>query len=257
MCRGACGARTVFHCQLKTGSASSKLDGVEQKASAKHHSEVLFSWPVTAPMFILHCDLWSPGSIIANLGNSHLLSAMCDLTQFVVSVAAHDLHAHELACILFQEILLKIGMCGLIVVDAGSTFCGVFGKACELLGIRLHAASHGNHKAVSIKHSFQHLNEAVTVASSNRGTHLVWVEASMIATCVWNCSPVDGTDVVRSVPTMGREFKFPFCLALDADQPVPAGPLHDAGTSVLDCIKHAGQHVDFANQVVALFVEDR
>ena len=225
--------------------------------SVRRHSEVLFSWPVTTPMFVLHCDLWSPGSTVAESGASHLLSAMCDLTQFVVSVPVHDIHAHELARLLFQEILLKVGMCGLIVVDAGSTFCGVFADACELLGIRLHPASRGNHKAVSVERFFRYLNKAVTIASSDRGTHLVWVQASMIATYAWNCSPIDGTDVVRSVPAMGREFKFPFDLALDADGPNPIAPSTDPSTSVLDYIKHTAQHVDFSRQVVALVVEDR
>jgi hypothetical protein len=56
---------------------------------------------------------------------------------------------------------------------------------------------------------------------------------------------------------VGREFKFPFDLALDATQPIPAGPLPDAGTSVLEHIKHTSQDVDFARQVVALVIEDR
>jgi hypothetical protein len=211
----------------------------------------------TAPMFVLHCNLWSPGSTIADSGATHLLSAMCDLTQFVVSVPVHDIHAHELARLLFQEVLLKVGMCGLILVDAGSTFCRVFSEASALLGIRLHAASRGNHKAVSAERFFRYLNKAVTIASSDRGTHLVWIEASMIATPAWNCSPIDGADVVHSVPTMGREFKFPFDLALDATQPLPAGPFPDAGTSVLEHVKHTSQHVDFARQVVALVLEDR
>jgi hypothetical protein len=223
----------------------------------RRHSEVLFSWPVTAPMFVLHCDLWSPGAALSESGATHLLSAMCDLTQFVVSVPVSDTHAHELARLLFQEILLKVGMCGLIVVDAGSTFCGVFADACALLGIRLHPASRGNHKAVSVERFFRYLNKAVTIASSDRGTHLVWVEASMIATYAWNCSPIDGTDVVRSVPAMGREFKFPFDLASAADSPNSAAPLTDPSTSVLTYIQHTAQHVDFARQVVALVVEDR
>jgi hypothetical protein len=180
--------------------------------SVRRHSEVLFNWPVTAPMFVLYCNLWSPGSTLADSGASHLLSAMCDLTQFVISVPVTDIHAHELACLLFQEVLLKVGICGLIVVDAGSTFCGVFTEACALLGLRLHAASHGNHKAVSVERFFRYLNKAVTIASSDRGTNLVWVKASMIATYAWNCSPIDGTDIVRSVPAMGRDFRFPFNL---------------------------------------------
>jgi hypothetical protein len=224
--------------------------------SIRRHSEVLFSWPVTAPMFVLHCDLWSPGATVADSGASHLLSAMCDLTQFVVSVPVTDTHAHELARLLFQEVLLKVGMCGLIVVDAGSTFCGVFADACALLGLRVHATSRGNHKAVSVERFFRYLNKAVTIACSDRGTNLVWVEASMIATYAWNCSPIDGTDVVRSVPAMGREFKFPFDLALEAASPAVL-PLADPGTSVLSYIQQTAAHVDFARQVVALVVADR
>jgi hypothetical protein len=207
-------------------------------------------------MFVLHCDLWSPGTTIADSGDSHLLSSMCDLTQFVVSVPTLDIHAHELARLLFQEILLKVGMCGLIVVDAGSTFCGVFSDACALLGIRLHTASRGNHKAVSVERFFRYLNKAVTIASSDRGTHQVWVEAAMIATYAWNCSPIDGTDVVRSVPAMGREFRFPFDLATDPAATNPL-PLSDPSASVLRYITQTSAHVDFAQKVVALVIADR
>jgi hypothetical protein len=91
---------------------------------------------------------------------------------------------------------------------------------------------------------------------SDRGTHLVWVEASMLATYAWNCSLIDGTDVVRSVPAMGREFKFPLDLALNAPA-LPTSPLSAPGTSVIAYIKHTAEHVDFARQVVALVVADR
>jgi hypothetical protein len=147
-------------------------------------------------------------------------------------------------------------MCGLIVVDAGSTFCGVFSDACALLGIRLHTASRGNHKAVSVERFFRYLNKAVTIASSDRGTHQVWVEAAMIATYAWNCSPIDGTDVVRSVPAMGREFRFPFDLATDPAATNPL-PLSDPSASVLRYITQTSAHVDFAQKVVALVIADR
>jgi hypothetical protein len=79
---------------------------------------------------MFHCDLWV-GSTIAESGASHLLSALCDdLTQFVISVGDRRSRARTLLVSLFK-ILLKVGMCGLIVVDAGSMFCGVFAEhAC-------------------------------------------------------------------------------------------------------------------------------
>jgi hypothetical protein len=78
----------------------------------------------------------------------------------------------------------------------------------------------------------------------------------MIATYAWNCSPIDGTNVVRSVPAMGHEFRFPFYLNMDSITPA-VNPLPDPGTSVLEFIQHTAQHVDFARQVVALVVADR
>jgi hypothetical protein len=92
---------------------------------------------------------------------------------------SNSIHAHELARILFQDIPLKVGMCGLIVVDAGSTFCSVFFDACALLGICLHAASRGIHKAVSDECFFRYLNKAVTIASSDRGMNVFRDAASV------------------------------------------------------------------------------
>jgi hypothetical protein len=80
----------------------------------------------------------------------------------------------------------------------------------------------------------------------------------MIATYAWNCSPIDGTNVVCSIPAMGREFKFPFVLTLDAAAPAAdAVPVPDAGTSVLAYIRQTASHVDFARQVAALVVANR
>jgi hypothetical protein len=163
--------------------------------------------------------------------------------------------SHIAACVLFQEILLKAGMCGPIVNDAGSMFCGIFANACKLLGIWLHAASRGNHKAVSVEQCFCYLIKVVTIASSDCGTPLVWVKASMIATYARNCSPIDGTYVVRSVPAMGHEFKFPFDIALDANGGPLVESLSGSSASVPAYIQQTSAHIDFARQVVELVVD--
>ena len=54
-----------------------------------------------------------------------------------------------------------------------------------------------------------------------------------------------------------RPNAYPFDLALDVNGPVPAGPLSNPSTSVLEYIKHTGQHINFVRQVVALVVEIR
>ena len=54
------------------------------------------------------------------------MNAMCDQTGFVLVNATNHITAGNLARIFLQEVLLKIGLCGLVVVDDGSTFKGIF-----------------------------------------------------------------------------------------------------------------------------------
>jgi hypothetical protein len=95
---------------------------------------------------------------------------MCDLTQFVIGVPTSQITADALAIEFFQNVLLKIGLCGMVVVDAGSNFHGAFESMCKILGIRFHPAARGNHKAVSVEPFFRYLNKAVTIATSDRNT---------------------------------------------------------------------------------------
>ena len=49
-------------------------------------SELHFSWPVKIPFCIIHVDLWMPGYLVNEKGETlQLMNAMCDLTQFVIS----------------------------------------------------------------------------------------------------------------------------------------------------------------------------
>ena len=95
---------------------------IATKTSIRKHSELSFSWPISSPFFILHVDLWKPGQTVERFsGNNYLLAAMCDLSGFVVTHSVRDITAANLAKIFMQEILLKVGLCGLVVVHAGST----------------------------------------------------------------------------------------------------------------------------------------
>jgi hypothetical protein len=190
-------------------------------SSIRKNSELAYSWPISQPFFVLHVDLWMPGKTMAtDDGSTHVLAAMCDLTGFVVSVTTAATEADSLARIFMQDVLLKVGLCGLIVVDADSKFLGAFEEMCKLLGLRLHTAARANHKAILVKRFFRSLNKAVTIAANDRGTNDVFVEAVHCFTYAWNASVIDGTDIVRSVAALGREFQFPLDLQL-AREPVP------------------------------------
>jgi hypothetical protein len=182
---------------------------IASNGTVSRNSELIFSWPLCCPFYILHVDLWAPGDIANYRGETYLLNAMCDLTGFVLVNATSNITAHDLARLFVQKVLLKIGLCGLVVVDDGSTFKGLFQSVCDILHIDIHFAARGNHKAVAVEHFHRFLNK-VAIAANDRGTNIVFVEAAHTAAYAWNSSPIDGTDIIRSVPAVGRPFRFPF-----------------------------------------------
>jgi hypothetical protein len=177
---------------------------------------------------------------------------MCDLTRFVIVTATSDISSHNLARLFMQEVLLKVGFCGLVVVDAGSTFKGIFQTVCSLLGLTLHNAAKGNHKAVGIEKFHRFLNNAVKIAANNRGTNEIFVEAAHTSAYAWNSSPIDGTDIIRSVPAVGCPFRFPFNLSFGSI-PVPTTSQAQDAHSFL---RLSSSHSQFAKQVLWLLTED-
>jgi hypothetical protein len=99
------------------------------------NKELVFSWPITSRFFILHVDLWAPGSLTDYRGNTYLLAGMCDLTGFVVQSAVTNITSHDLARVFYEEFLLKFDMCGMVIVDAGSNFLAIFEAMCDVLTI--------------------------------------------------------------------------------------------------------------------------
>ena len=90
----------------------------------------MFSWPISSPFAILHVDLWSPGHMTDQHGYLALMKTMCDMTQFVVVVPVPDETSATLASYFMQHVLLKFGMCHLVVIDDGTPFKGASVAMC-------------------------------------------------------------------------------------------------------------------------------
>lgn len=75
-------------------------------------SELYFSWPVTSPFYIIHCDLWQPGLLTdPKKGMIHALNCICDLTQFIVSNLVHISNAAVLVEVFIREDVLFLYGC--------------------------------------------------------------------------------------------------------------------------------------------------
>jgi hypothetical protein len=213
------------------------------------NSKLMFVWPLYSPFCTLHVDLWSAGDTNRDGSQAHLLNSMCDMTQFVLITPSPVIPASALASVFMQEVLLKIGFCVMVVVDDGSTFKGLFREMCAILKIRFHTFALGNHQALMAERFHSFLNKAVTLATNDR-TNIaeVYIPASALACYAWKSSPIYGTDIVRSVPAVGREFRFPFDFEY-----VPSPTMTDGSAGdVHRYISLAGSKGKFAAEVLKL-----
>jgi len=229
------------------------------RTAIRKGSELVYSWPVSSPFYIIHLDVWAPGDAASAYGFKYLLCAMCDLTGFIIITHVPDLSAATLAATFMTHVLLRVGFCGVVVPDAASSFKEQFKSMCTVLGIACSDAARGNHQAVSVEHFFRFLNKAMTVAIQTRGTNLVSVEAAHLAGYAWNASPIDGTDIIRSVAAVGRPFRFPVdtqLSAIDSAAITPVSSCNDL-SSLHEYLRLGQSQSQFAVQILQLLTEER
>ena len=144
-----------------------------------------------------------------------LMNTMCDMTKFVVVVPVPDETSATLASHFMQHVLLKFGMCHLVVIDYGSPFKGSYVAMCQALNLNYDVLAKRNHKELSVEHFHRFLNKSVTIAAKERGTNDIFVLASIAAVYAWNSVPIDGTDIIRSVPAISRSLNLPLDINLN------------------------------------------
>ena len=233
--------QTCAHCQAYNSWRSRRL-------------EVHFSWPVTSPFYIMHCDLWSPGQLSSSSSkNIHLLNCMCDLSTFVVSSIASDTTAATLAHIFIEKVLLTFGTCAVIVVDADSSFRGTFEAMCKILKVHFWPLARGNHKGLSVEHYHRFLNKVVTISAEEQGTLHIIRQVYKLAQYAWNSAPVHGTDISRSLIAIGRDLMFPLDIEL---RPLPS--LNESNQSELyEYLRSMSNNSKFATEVAKILIEER
>ena len=133
-------------------------------------------------------------------GNVAFMNVMCDMKQFVVVVTVLNEVASTLAEYSMQHVLLKFGICHLVVLDDGSPFKSVWLAICKVLRINYEILAKRNHKGLLVKKFHRFLNKAITITVVDRGTNDVFVVAGVAVGYAWNSSPIGGTDILRSVP---------------------------------------------------------
>ncbi len=226
---------------------------VAAHAWRNRRSELYFSWPVTIPFWVMHVDLWQPGTVEFEGGHGYLLNCMCDLTQFVVSIPTSNTSAENMAQLFTEQVILAFGMCTMVVVDDGSSFKATFKDMCEILRIHLWTLARGNHKGNSCEKYHRYLNKVATIQGAELGTHENFHRIAKTTQYAWNSAPIDDTDVVRSFAAVGRDFRFP----IDVDtSKIP--PVNSANNNRLfDYLRDVSTDSNFATGVLQILIEER
>lgn len=226
---------------------------VAANAWRTRRSELYFSWPVTLPFWIMHVDLWSPGNTEIKGKKGYLLNSLCDLTQFAISSVTYNITALELSQLFMSDVVLSFGMCAVVVVDAGSTFKGIFEEMCKILDITYWVLARGNHKGNGAERYHRYLNKVQTIEGNNIGTNTNFMRIAKTTQYAWNSSPIDGTDIVRSIAAVGREFRFPLDVKLSE---LP--PLNDKSNNALyNYLRDVSTESTFAISILQILIEER
>ena len=85
--------------------------------------ELLYSFPLDAPMRTIHCDLYQPGKTLGYDGDSAEMVVCCHMTTFAATESVKDISSKGFAKAVYT-IMLRYGLDNFIVTDPDSKFHG-------------------------------------------------------------------------------------------------------------------------------------
>jgi hypothetical protein len=108
-----------------------------------------------------------------------------------------------------MKILLHYGFCHTAVLDKDTKFYGVCRKALDLLQINCHVLSGANHNPMLVERVNRYLKKGLKIMCNEWDSVRIANEAILLHLYAWNSCPVLGTDISRSLVTVGCKFAFP------------------------------------------------
>ncbi|MGA1505134.1 MAG: integrase zinc binding domain-containing protein [Ilumatobacteraceae bacterium] len=180
--------------------------------------EVLQELGSDGPFDVIFMDFWDPGDIPDHqFGDQKFLTMMCELTGHVDGeFLGRKVTTQQMLQAVFK-FFCRYGMPKIVYVDAEGKFAGFFKAVLSRLLIPVVAVSRENHKAVRNERFHRFLNHVERINTIDTGNLETWGQGVHFAMYSWNAGIVDGTDVQRSVASIGREFPFPIDLKPRAD----------------------------------------
>lgn len=114
-----------------------------------------------------------------------------------------------------QRVLMKFGICYLVVLDYGTSFKGDFIATCQSLNLNYVILAKRNHKRFTFDHFRCFLNKSVTIISEERDTNNISVSTGIATGYAWIGVPIDDINTLHSIPGIGQEINFPIAINLN------------------------------------------
>ena len=214
---------------------------------------LVYSCYITTPFAIISVDIWKLGDTVNTDDFICLLNSMCNMSQFVVVVGVNCTESSYIARIFMKNVLLKFGLCSMVMVDTTSESCEFFQKMYPLLYIRFYSVVKRNHKAICFEYFHDFLNHSQCIYPEERGKPTAFFECGTTTVYVWYASPIDDTDIIRSLPTIGRVLHY----SLDFHKSPLLNLIDNRTQSIIENIRHLGRDVKNSLELLAWVTEDR
>ena len=95
------------------------------------------------------------------------------------------------------------------------------------------------------------MNHNAKIVIAARQTYKCFVEITLVSAYAWNAIPIDGTDIIRSIPEIGRPLRFPMDIYL-ANLPTTEC---DAAQATISYIRQISSDTRFAKELVTWLIE--
>jgi hypothetical protein len=178
---------------------------VLRNGGTRASSELLYSFPLSAPFMAVHADAWVPGKTESFDGFTGLMIVVDHMTGFTAIEPIKEMNSSSFA----RSVYVNLLQYGLSITDPDSKFKGQFKEAFATLKIHHHLSARGHHDAILVERFNRFLNAGLRVFNNDRESNRVFVKGAQTLTNACNSCPVIGTDLSWSLPTVGSEFHFP------------------------------------------------
>ena len=183
-----------------------------------------------------------------------VLTGMDVMTGFAAHGEMYAIDSEEAARVMLTRFGSVFGLPKLVLIDDGSECKDLLIKTCDVLMIKYHVISKGNHKAVIVEQFHRHLNKVQRIHVADCQTLVDWLKGMVFAIYPWNASPVDRTDVIRSYAAIGHEFPFPVKLNLEQ---APAIPGENTAELVMEHIDGSFPLLRHQQELLRILIDDR